>query len=42
MRKHIKTFKQTLNEDVKDGKIEVEYWLKNNIEWSKRYRFVYI
>ena len=29
----VKNFGQFINESKEDGKISVEYWLKNNIEW---------
>ena len=29
----VKSFGRFLNESKEDGKISVEYWLKNNIEW---------
>jgi hypothetical protein len=29
----VKNFGKFINESKEDGKISVEYWLKNNIEW---------
>jgi hypothetical protein len=31
----VKNFSKSINENKEDGKITVEYWLKNNIEWCQ-------